>query len=72
MILKKDGYGVGNIACEKCNGWDDVETYEDPDFGLWGECQKCKTKWNVEIDVHTETSGCPREIYVGEEIKSAE
>lgn len=71
MKLKKDNWGVGNIACEKCGGWDDVETYEDNDYGLWGECQKCKTKYEVEVEHHNYLSGCPREIYTGDEIKSA-
>ena len=70
MELSKEKYGVGNIACEKCGGWDDVETYEDPDFGLWGECQKCKTKWEVIEDTHPELSGCPTEHYTGDEIKN--
>jgi len=66
--LKKGNFGVGNIPCEKCEGWDDVETYTDPDFGLWGECQKCKTMWTIVEDTHPEFSGCPTERYVGEEI----
>lgn len=68
MKLNKDTYGVGNTYCEKCGGWDDTETYTDYDFGLWGECQKCFTKWEIVVETHPELSGCPTEIYTGDEI----